>query len=246
MQIQTLLRVDLFFIGLMFLSWPSDLGLAQSAGVDKKSDAAANNALQQLERALGHELQVEWNTDNGTPLFLSGGLTAPQFSASHPSAQVAALSFLRDYSALFQIKEPVTELLLVKSRTDELGMTHLRFQQKYRDLPVWGCELIAHFSKDGAISSINGRYLPSFIISLIPSLTSEAAIDRAQAHLELVFGEDPNVGHANSTSLVIFPKRKNKHLAWLVSLPNRFSPNSKCIVDAITGDVLWIDIGIRN
>lgn len=244
MLLQSLLKALFWLAGLVLLTESAGRGFAQSSETDKAA-VAAKSAVEQLERALGHKLEVTWNVDNGTPLFLAGELTAPGFSASHPSKQAAALSFLRDYSALFQIKEPAVELQFVKSSSDELGMIHLRFQQQHKEIPIWGAEVLVHFSKTGVISSINGRYVPSFNLAVTPTVTNEKAKAQAQAHVQAVFGEAPGFGQA-SAKLIIFPKGETKHLAWLVSAPNRFSPQSQCIIDAMTGEVLWVDTGIRN
>jgi Zn-dependent metalloprotease len=244
MLLQSLLKTCFLLAGLVLLTESAGRGFAQGSEMDKVA-GAAKSAVEQLERTLGRKLEVTWNVDNGTPLFLTGELTVPGFSASHPSKQAAALSFLREYSALFQIKEPAMELQLMKSKSDELGMTHLRFQQKHKEIPVWGAELLVHFSKAGAISSINGRYVPSFNLAVTPTVTNEKAEAQAQAHVQSIFGEDPGFGQA-SAKLIIFPKGETRHLAWLVSAPNRFSAQSKCIIDAIAGEVLWVDTGIRN
>ncbi len=243
MQIQ-FLKVTSFQLGLLVLIWFSDFSYPQSVERDTTSAALSKRAFEQLQESMGHELQIEWNA-NGTPIFLSNGLTSPGFVTNYSSTQAATFAFLQDHYGLFQIKDPTMELQLIRSKTDELGMTHLRFQQKYKDLPVWGCELIVHFCKDGSISSINGRYQPSFTISLTPALSSEAAINRAKARIQSALGKNPKFGDTNS-SLVIFFKGVDKRLAWLVSLPSGVSPNSKCIIDAITGEVLWIDTGIRK
>lgn len=245
MRMQNLTKADFCFLMLLSIFWlPGRFCAAQSGGNDPSSGLTRKNALQKLEQSLGHELKIEWNADNGTPLFLASGLTTPGFAASYPSAQAAALSFLQIHSALFQIKSPPEELRLIKSSDDKLGMTHLRFEQKYKDLPVWGCELIIHFNKDGAISSINGRYLPSFDLSISPVISNATATIRARQCLQSIFGKELDSDQATPT-LVIFPKGADKHLAWLVSVPNEFSPNSKCIINAITGETLWIDTGIR-
>jgi hypothetical protein len=76
-------------------------------------------------------------------------------------------------------------------------------------------------------------------------VANEKAKAQGQAHVQSIFGEDPGFGQA-SAKLIIFPKAETKHLAWLVAAPNRFSPKSQCIIDAMTGEVLWVDTGIRN
>lgn len=245
MKTQKLLKVVLSFVGFIFLIGTSQFGFAQSTVTDTTSVSLSMRAFEQLERKLGRQLQVKWNADNKTPLFLSGGLTAHGFVASYTSSQAAALSFIQEHSTLFQIKNATAELKLVKSSSDELGMTHLHFQQTYKDVPVWGSELIVHFNKDRSISSTNGRYLPTFDLSLSPVLSMGVAKASAKTRLQNAFGRNPNFDNIQS-SLIIFPMKGQPHLAWLVTLPNRFSPNSKCIIDAISGDVLWVDTGIRN
>ena len=43
-----------------------------------------------------------------------------------------------------KIKDPSSEFKLIKTSQDDLGMTHIRIQQTYHGLPVYGGEMIIH------------------------------------------------------------------------------------------------------
>ena len=52
-------------------------------------------------------------------------------------------------------------------------MTHVKLQQYYNDLRVIGSQIIVHFDQQGAISSINGRYIPTPNLSTTPAVNEE-------------------------------------------------------------------------
>lgn len=64
----------------------------------------------------------------------------------------------------------------VEVHRDNLGMTHLRLQQKYRKIPVQGGELIIHADQSNTITSINGKVIPNFTIDIHPSISANRAL----------------------------------------------------------------------
>ena len=121
------------------------------------SDGSAADPLQQLEAETGHAWTVRWRDDLHTPALLEGR-TAPMATTGSDAAR-AGRDFLRRHGALFSMGVD-DELVADDSSTDELGMTHARFQQHLGTIPVWGGELLAHFDSDGSLVRVNGRYVP--------------------------------------------------------------------------------------
>jgi hypothetical protein len=69
----------------------------------------------------------------------------------------ATLRYIADNPAIFGLKPPASQLTLDRRETDKLGMTHLRFQQHYNGIPLWGRQLAAHLDPLGDLRSINCR-----------------------------------------------------------------------------------------
>ena len=69
-------------------------------------------------------------------------------------------------------------------RTDELGFTHVNYQQFYNGIAIDGCVIMAHF-KDGKTSSINGQISQKENIPTQHSISSERAYTISKEHLKV-------------------------------------------------------------
>ena len=66
-------------------------------------------------------------------------------------------SLLREFNSWVNLSSEHT-LQKTGERNDDLGFTHINYQQLYKGIPVYGGELILHI-KDGIVSYINGKIL---------------------------------------------------------------------------------------
>lgn len=141
---------------------------------DALADAGggAPDPLSQLEADSGGRWRIRWHQDLHTPAFLEGK-TDPM-AATPKDAERAARAFLLKYAALYRLGGS-DELKTIAAETDELGMTHARFRQQSGQVPVWGCELIAHFAADGSLVRVNGRFQPLPSVSVVPTRTADEA-----------------------------------------------------------------------
>ena len=74
------------------------------------------------------------------------------------------------------VDKPAAEFVAKTASTDEQGNQHIRMDQVFQGLPVWGSEVIAH-TKNGAFERVNGRYFPTpEIASIAPALSNEQAL----------------------------------------------------------------------
>jgi Zn-dependent metalloprotease len=105
----------------------------------------------------GHPWTVRWHPDIHTPAFLEGRTVA--MAATADDAARAGRVWIRSHAALFSMKD-ADDVAADDAGTDELGMTHARFQQEVRHRPVWGGEVMMHFSRGGELVRVNGRYIP--------------------------------------------------------------------------------------
>lgn len=72
---------------------------------------------------------------------------------------------------------------LLKSETDALGQTHVRYQQKYNGIPVENAILLQHV-QNNKIKRQNGRWVMNYPAQMAttPSLTPAAAIEKAKQY----------------------------------------------------------------
>ncbi len=201
------------------LSLLPSLLLAACGGPPTDGDPQAQ-ALAALEAETNTTWTVRYHADVHTPAFLEGR-TAPMVAKPSDAAR-ASLTFLRDHRALFLLGSPDDELAHVATDTDELGMSHARFQQRVGGVPVWGGELTAHFAADGALVRVHGRYLPLPAIDAAPVATVEEALAAASAAaLAARPAADPATVSAAPPQLVVDPERgadQPLRLAWRVEV----------------------------
>lgn len=122
--------------------WQKGLTAQSYAG----ATASQNDVVAELAHISERTLRINWDQTLGTPIFMSGKRL--QSSAKFPSGFVSqqtaadrAMRFMRDNKQLLRLENPEDEFVMTRSEHDNLGMTHLRYQQVYRGLEVWGAAM---------------------------------------------------------------------------------------------------------
>ena len=186
--------------------------------------------------------------ENGLPILFEGKTAASgNASESKPVSERAI-----DYCASLNpqgIVQAEAEFIPQKSQTDEQGNAHVRLEQVFNGLPVWGGEVICH-TKNGAFERMNGRYFPTpKLATLVPAINADAAILKVKteigisklktnwsaADLKLIDGQP------FSANLIVFHPEQNligERLTWHVAARPNVLSRSEWFVDAITGEVL--------
>jgi thermolysin len=194
-------------------------------------------AFSNLQR-LDPNIEVRWDERTGAPSRVRGRLSDQQMG----NPETAALQFLRNSKELFDMDRPDEELKFKYASTDARGNRHVRFQQMYRGLPVFGNELIVHMDSENAVQGINSRFMPRIDLPTEPSISANRAqrtvLEDSTANRERV-GETP--------TLLVFMYEGRSHLAWNVTvdgideaLDGSETPAKwEYFVDGLTGEILW-------
>lgn len=190
---------------------------------------ARDEALAKLKSQTKSKIDVRFD-EKGIPTLLKGKLSSPATG----DKKDFALEFLAGYKDLFLLKDPRVELKVKSVTEDKGGNTHIRFDQVYQGIPVWGAQLLVHFHKDGQIKSVNGRWEPTPQIDVTPTLLKEDVLKIAKDNLKT----QKNFIKEPQAELLIFPWQNNNYLAWQVTLIPDLSHNWKYFVDAKTGSIL--------
>lgn len=118
--------------------------------------------------------------DNGIPYMIDGRLgqaSAPVQGLTGLKASDQVSQALVGIASAFRLN--ASDLAVRRSRTDELGVTHIRYAQLKNGLPVVGEELILHVNKDGAIIAANGSARDGELAPSKPAISSLAAVSAA-------------------------------------------------------------------
>jgi len=225
-------------IACMGLHNSSNGGVKSNLSIGQFHKHDAQKGLRNLESNLNHKLAIVWNEQNTTPAFIGGKLSVKGYaSASDKSAD--GIRFLSENSELFGLKEPAKELEVISNFTDELAMTHVKYQQVINGLKIFQGQLIVHFNSDGSIESVNGRYFPTPEINTVPAISKEAAISAAENSLSHYKPA------SKSAELMIYSKGVQLLLVYAVRLPSYEKPMMLVFVEAQNGKIIKIDDGIR-
>ncbi|WP_079504544.1 M4 family metallopeptidase [Mesobacillus jeotgali] len=177
----------------------------------------------------------EWNERASVPVFVKERY-AERFSSSNVSN---ALSYLQKHEGKTGISHLDKNLKVKNIETDELGMTHVRFNQAVNGINVEGSEIIVHFNKDNEVVSVNGRVnqtVTDASVDTTASLSSEAALKVAKSSVNA----PEELTYEPTSELVVYPFEGKNHTAYKVNINFMGDEpgNWFVFVDAKTGEVI--------
>lgn len=102
-----------------------------------------------------------YSNSTGLPIFVSFNTSTSSKEANKILSNQLIYSYLENNKELFKIDDPAQEFNLQYQIKDNEGYTHVKLQQKYNEIPIWGKELIMHFDNYNSLYLINGRNCPT-------------------------------------------------------------------------------------
>jgi len=228
-------------------------------GVAGSQDSRLNNA--STFKPIGHPLpsfskdkqdfgERHFN-QNGQLIFLSGKLAnAMNMNLKYSgNLEEACFEYLGALQTDLRIKDVRKEFAVKSQQSDDLGISHVKMQQVYQGIPVYGGEIYLHSSGD-QISLFNGTTYPTATFSDIhPSISSFQAqmtatsdVSKRTAMHELNAGQKSMLNYSEPIrELVIYPKNRDprqQYLTWHITLRPNFLERWEYFVDAKTGAIL--------
>lgn len=168
---------------------------------------------------------------DGVPRFLVGDLGV----LPSGEARDGARAYLDALAPAYRMTE-AADLEPVRSRTDDLGVVHVRFQQYLHDLPVVGAELTVHAeAATGQVHAVTGRFVPADALPSEPTLDADPAIAAVADDLAADWTSD------DAPELVYIATDDGAHLAWqaTVEYSDAEGPQrDRVFVDARTGELV--------
>ncbi|WKN42607.1 M4 family metallopeptidase [Tunicatimonas pelagia] len=214
----------------------------------KSKSARQANFMPNLKGSLSSlNLQVRGARGQEPPREIKGELPtannqAARIATDFPSA---ANLYLDEVSELMQISAPNDEFVPKQQWTDVRNNRHLRLQQQYQGIDIYGSEIIVH-ANQRAVQGLNGRYMPTpHLLNTNPSITDTDAIQAALGQLEAV-------SYLNETQkkllqytgpeakLVILPNWETgtPQLAWQVMARPNMLDYWEIMIDAQSGALI--------
>jgi Zn-dependent metalloprotease len=157
------------------------------------------------------KIKIHDQDHNGVPTFVSGELGA--LGAGAPDK--AAKDFLKSQREMLH-QTGAEDFDAVSTIKDALGQTHVKFQEKYRGLPVVGAEYIVHSDKNGNVFAMNGRFVAGDDTKLprAANINAYAALSIAASQLGV---DAPNVVDTPKLTYVVNEKSQ-AYLAWTAKI----------------------------
>ncbi|MBM3283648.1 M28 family peptidase [Candidatus Gottesmanbacteria bacterium] len=189
--------------------------------------------------------------------------------SSQKNPEAIAREYLSDHGQQFGVVNQQEELKLIRStgsldspKTIKLGTfsltptvtpvysySHVRFQQMYKNIPIFAGELITHLKND-KIFSVTAEISPDININIIPAITSVEAINIAKKDWQ---NRGLTANKVSIPSLYIFnpamiaPSENQNYLIWYMEISDRdLMPSQKeyYFIDAHNGVIRFILPGI--
>lgn len=165
-------------------------------------------------------------------------------------AKARATVFLKRFGGavgLTSAERRTIDAILHPTRVDRdlAGSTHVRFDQTYKGLPVFGAELVVHLSEKG-VTGVTGQFVPGIRMSTRPAVTEQRAIRAAVVAVEKTTGGESTATNASLSvyRIGLLEARPGKNaLAWNVVVETapgeKIGHNREQVwVDARSGAVL--------
>lgn len=164
---------------------------------------------------------------------------------SGSSLKEKVISFLDLYGDVLGIVEPSEELEFQKSETDDIGFTHLFYDQKYLGVPVFGGDLRFHFDDQNRLAAINGVFIPKLKVAVIPNLGHTDAADLAIDAVDIQETNSSGIPlEALETNMYVFKKGLvqgivgTEHLVFEVLVGNQVDVMEYVYIDAHNGETV--------
>ncbi len=142
------------------------------------------------------------------------------------------------------------KLVLVSALTDEVGYTHYKYEQKYKNLDVEGATVTLHVLQ-GEIKSISGNYRQLPELAVLPGIAENLALQNALSKVNAntyVWQQNPAQSKPAGTLLVFtHPVTLVSYLAYKFDV-YAVEPlyRAYVFVDAATGDVIFEENRIHH
>ena len=105
---------------------------------------------------------------------------------------------------LINASEPLNTFTAFHTQTDELGMKHIRYNQSYNGIPIFGGQQIVHFDVNGAQKSISGKTVSDINIDTNPKISEQTAIHLAKKNWHEQFSSE--IDEVRNSKLYVFNK----------------------------------------
>ncbi len=206
-------------------------------------DFASTSSLPKTTLTFDHadpRLRIKYNEKHKS-LWVSGIPTKMIARTTSPLEEQATV-YLEACESFLQTEKNNSEFIITSLYTDQLGMSHVRMNQYYQGIKIYGAEIILHGKNK--LNTLNGKpFRENININTTPTLSTEEAVDIVKANVPQYvehdldkFGIMPD--HREKSELIIFPGVNEGILAYHISIHNTPIDRWEYFIDAQSGKVI--------
>lgn len=225
--------------------------VAQPAALPAKTVPDAEVRTRKAAAASRSDVVVRWDEERGVPAVVRGldllggaqpaGQPTPALAAAAvPDIRQRAVAVMGTLAGMYGIQDASSEFEAHTVTRTLGGYQHVRLNQAYKGLPVFGGQVIVHFDAQGRARTVNGVYNPIGALGTTPAISGDQALAAARADQNAM--GNPAGAVAGQPALVVYARRTDPKLAWQLVLT--FDDGAGNVgrwrywIDAITGAIL--------
>ena len=129
-----------------------------------------------------------------------------------PTARIKPETIFEEHKTAFELST-FDKMKVNKSFKDDIGFTHINYQQHYKGILIDGESVNVHTNKNGETYAATGRILKGLSVEILPKLTEQEAIDIALKFVnakeymwESTFWENDLKEKTSKTDTTYYPK----------------------------------------
>lgn len=182
-----------------------------------------------------YKVQIIHFNKKGIPDDIMGDLTPKGIKGDEKEI---TYKFFEDNRDLFKMVDPRKELKINRINKYQAGDTHIRMDQFYKGLKVFGHQLITHFNSAGKLKSITGTFLSEINVPTTPQIDSAKAVGIALSDILSKYkSAKPELF---GIELIIYPFQDTIYLAWLIKIYIENPPGDwEYFLNAIDGTLIY-------
>jgi bacillolysin len=202
-----------------------------------------NNTL--LGKSIALHARVLLDDETQAVSFASNPVFAKDIKNAKKSNADMSFDFLGSLKAELKISNPKEEFRILNEQTDDLGFSHTKVQQVFKNVPIYGAEAILHTNKSGVVETLNGRVFPTLDLVVKPSISGSEAIGFAMSDLKKnsIVQKNGAVGSflaldKDKSELMILPVGKTKTLVYEVTVRPNMLERWVYFINANSGEIV--------
>ncbi|MFN8430274.1 MAG: M4 family metallopeptidase [Spirosomataceae bacterium] len=216
-----------------------DFQIISGKNAGKKSISGFSVSTQDITK------KVIKDEDSDAVIYLSNKSFSRGMKKARKSFAESGNEFFKTHKNDLKIENPALEFLKIEETTDEIGRNHLKYQQRFKGVSIYGGESVIHSNEQGYAEFLTGKVYPTPKINTIAQIDTKAAIAACYQDLgkTTIIQNKGLVGgllktETEQSELVIIPEGGKEFLAYHITVRPNMLERWVYFIDANTGKVL--------